>query len=91
MRKLLLLVLLTPLIEARWIDTDNYKISSFKLDGNTNFDKYCIDNTVVLIANRGINQIGMIQMIDVGSSKNGEAKRCRSMNKDYWEKNQKGK
>ncbi|MDB4243926.1 hypothetical protein N9840_00900 [Gammaproteobacteria bacterium] len=92
MKKLLFLVLLTPLMHAEWIDTDNYKISSFKLDGNTKFDKYCLDNTVVLIAtNTVINQMVMIQMIDEESEQNGEAKRCRSMNKLYWEENQKGK
>ena len=92
MKKLLFLVLLTPLMHAAWIDKDNYKISSFKIDETIKFDKYCIDNTVVLIATDLIlNHMSMIQMIDEESQQNGEAKRCRSMNKLYWEQQQKGK
>ena len=81
MKKLLFLVLLTPLVQAKWIDENNYKISSMRLDANTKFDKYCIDNNVVLVANRGVNQIGMTQT----------TKKCNNITKEYWETNFKSK
>jgi hypothetical protein len=80
MKRLLFLILLTPLVQAKWIDENNYKISSFRLDANTKFDKYCIDNKVVLIANRGVNQIGMTQT----------TKKCSNITKEYWETHFKG-
>jgi len=84
MKKLFFLVLLTPLVQAKWIDEYNYKIDSLRLDGNTKFDKYCIDGTVFLVANRGVNQIGLIQVMD--TVKNGVAESCGGINKDVLEK-----
>ena len=79
MKKLLFLVLLTPLAQAKWIDEQNYKIDSFRLDANTKFDKYCIDNTIVIIGNRGVNQLGMIST----------DKKCSNVTKYFWEKHYK--
>ena len=75
MKKILLLVILIPAIQAKWIDENHYSMENMKYDINTKIIKYCVNGEVLIAANRGVNQVGLVK---------SDTENCLPLSKQEW-------
>ena len=82
MKKILLLLLLVPLCDAKgWIDNENYTMEAFDLDQHTKVSKYCIESlTVIIITHKADYEIQSTWTNEIINTE----KDCPTWNKKTW-------